>query len=93
VVAAEPSARVKPKANQRTSWVFSRPRQQYFWFCLASTILFLASLAGYQFTSPLTRLQFMMGWAIGLTFTGAMLSFSLILRDPVRRRLSRLRRT
>ena len=79
----EPPARAAPKTRQRTSWVFSRP-QQYF---LACVIFFIASLVGYNFTSPRTHMQLAMGWAIGLSVIGVLLSFGFILRDRrVRRR-------
>ena len=61
-----------------------RPGPQYFRFCLACVVLFIVSLVGYNFTSPRTQPQVMVGWVLGLSGTAAVLSFGPVLRNLLR---------
>ena len=72
--------------------MFRRLGQRYFRFCLACVILFIVSLVGYNFTSPRTQPQVMVGWVLGISGTAAVLSFGLILRDLLRDRRIRAMR-
>jgi hypothetical protein len=86
---AQPTFRATSQDRQILNWDLSRPQRIFLLTGVTSVVFFIASLTGYQFTSPRTQVQVMVGWFIGLSFTGAVLSSGLILRDRHIRRAMR----
>lgn len=77
--AAETRAPVTPKVPQSRAWVLSRPPRQYL-FCLISCfVLFIAAIVGINKARPRSGLSYTMGWIIGLSLTGALLSLGFLL--------------
>jgi hypothetical protein len=96
-VAAGPAASV-PGANRQTAPAPARAagsppgqariRPQYFLSCLiACLILFITGLVGINKAPPRSGLSYAMGWIIGLSLAGALLSQVLLLAARRRRRV------
>jgi hypothetical protein len=74
--AAAPAAR-----NAGSPPARARLRQRYFLICLIfCLILFIASFVGINKAPPRSGLSYTMGWVIGLSLAGALLSLVLLLR-------------
>jgi len=76
-----PVATVPAATNAGSPSARGRLRQRYFSICLAfSVILFIGSFVGINKAPPRSGLSYTMGWIIGLSLTGALLSLVLLLR-------------